>query len=329
MSLVLSIQRRGNAPLVETFTGDDREIRFDDWLSSLEHAAAWYKWTPEECLIQLAGHLKGRAHQEWILLAEAERNDYEQAVAGLRSHLDPSSKALAAQDFCHSTQGEQKEVTDYICRVEKTFRLAYGSDGFQPETKDALLFGQLQEGLRQDLMESPAVSGATNYQSLCLAMKIEERRQATLRQRKLFRKPPITQTPSAKDRDGHGRLPPHDPTRPKSSQGFQHKRCYQCGQVGHLAKSCRRKPKEGTRMQQDSHARAVHYDRTSLDWLFSSSEDEDTEVRQVRVKDTGSHSHCVKVSVQGVPAYGLIDSGADITIVGGPLHCHYCSPQKA
>ena len=37
------------------------------------------------------------------------------------------------------------------------------------------------------------------------------------------------------------------------------------------------------------------------------------------MQDGGSHSQCVKVQVQGVPAYGLIDTGADITIIGGKL----------
>ena len=35
--------------------------------------------------------------------------------------------------------------------------------------------------------------------------------------------------------------------------------------------------------------------------------------------DGGSQIHCAKVQVQGVPAYGIIDSGADITIIGGSL----------
>ena len=54
-----------------------------------------------------------------------------------------------------------------------------------------------------------------------------------------------------------------------------------------------------------------------LDLLYSSSEDSD--IRMVRVSDQGSHSKCLKVQVQGVPAYGIIDSGADFTIMGGKL----------
>ena len=39
----------------------------------------------------------------------------------------------------------------------------------------------------------------------------------------------------------------------------------------------------------------------------------------MRVENRGSHPHCVKMCIQGVPVYCLIDSGADIYIVGGAL----------
>ena len=50
-----------------------------------------------------------------------------------------------------------------------------------PETRDTLLYRQLQEGLKYSLMEAPAVSGVTSNQSLCVAAKREERRQAELK----------------------------------------------------------------------------------------------------------------------------------------------------
>jgi len=37
---------------------------FDDWLMTLEQAAVWNGWSPEESLMQLAGYLRGRAAQE-------------------------------------------------------------------------------------------------------------------------------------------------------------------------------------------------------------------------------------------------------------------------
>ena len=45
-----------------------------------------------------------------------------------------------------------------------------------------------------------------------------------------------------------------------------------------------------------------------LYYLASSPEDGEN-VRLVRVKDKGSMTHCVRVMVQSVPVYGVIDSG--------------------
>ena len=57
-----------------------------------------------------------------------------------------------------------------------------------------------------------------------------------------------------------------------------------------------------------------------VDFLFSSSdEDTDPDICQIRITDGGSQPHCAKVSIQGVPVYGIIDSGADITIIGAIL----------
>ena len=53
-------------------------------------------------------------------------------------------------------------------------------------------------------------------------------------------------------------------------------------------------------------------------YLLSDDSDSDsTEVHQVRVHDRGSKPQCVRVVVQGVPMYGIVDSAADITIMGG------------
>ena len=40
---------------------------------------------------------------------------------------------------------------------------------------------------------------------------------------------------------------------------------------------------------------------------------------QIRVKDSGSVTQCIKLSLQGVPVYGIIDSSTDIAIIGGKL----------
>ena len=39
----------------------------------------------------------------------------------------------------------------------------------------------------------------------------------------------------------------------------------------------------------------------------------------VTLRDSGSFPHCAKISLQGVPVYGILDSGTDISIIGGTL----------
>ena len=61
-------------------------------------------------------------------------------------------RALAAQDFRHTIQGEAEPVADFIRRLEQTFRIAYGKDSMSTETRDTLLHGQLQEGLKYTML---------------------------------------------------------------------------------------------------------------------------------------------------------------------------------
>ena len=53
-------------------------------------------------------------------------------------------------------------------------------------------------------------------------------------------------------------------------------------------------------------------------WTLYST-DSDKEVRLVRVDDKGSSPQCARVLIQGVPADGIVDSGAEITIMGAEL----------
>ena len=49
--------RHGCAPPVDSFTGEDPSVQLDHWLPGLNLASRWNSWTPEEKLMQLAGHL--------------------------------------------------------------------------------------------------------------------------------------------------------------------------------------------------------------------------------------------------------------------------------
>ena len=79
------------------------------------------------------------------------------------------------KDFCHATQkGDENEV-DFIRRLERCVWVAYGFDNLDNEAREALLYSQLQEGLKFKLMRSLSVSGTQSYNALCLAAKKEEK----------------------------------------------------------------------------------------------------------------------------------------------------------
>ena len=56
-----------------------------------------------------------------------------------------------------------------------------------------------------------------------------------------------------------------------------------------------------------------------LDLLLSSEDEATARVNLVKLQDGGSQAQCATVEIQGVSAYGVIYSGADITIIGGLL----------
>uniref|UniRef100_A0A1X7SUF3 CCHC-type domain-containing protein n=1 Tax=Amphimedon queenslandica TaxID=400682 RepID=A0A1X7SUF3_AMPQE len=315
--------RKGKSPPIEMFSGEDQEITLDDWLPSLRRAADWNGWTEEETLMQLAGHLKGRARQEWTLM---NTDGVEESIETLRNRLDPGSKALAAQDFRHATQEDKEKVSDFICRVEKAFRKAYGRDVMLSETRDALLYAQLQEGLRYELMKAPGVSGALNYQALCVAARNEEKRLAELHRRRQYQ--PSSQKVPRKHTPVHnsGVHPKPDNSRTTPQDGK--KKCWNCGQGGHMSFNCPKPLRE-------SQGGASHTNKTKtrmvgsrpltdvlddpLAYLLSDSDSEPSEVQQVRVEDKGSASRRAQVVIGGVPMEGIVDTAADITIMGAEL----------
>ena len=176
-------KRRGKAPPIDKFSGEDTGVSFDDWLPSLSRVAEWYGWSGEESLLQLAGYLHGKAFHEWNLLSQEEKSSYADAVKNLRARLGIGARVYAAQNFRRSLQEENESVSSFIQRLERAFVVAYGRDDLTQETKHTLLHSQLQEGLRFAIMKSPAVSGAQSYQDLVLAAKNEEKRQFQLRKR--------------------------------------------------------------------------------------------------------------------------------------------------
>jgi len=73
--------------------------------------------------------------------------------------------------------------TDYVCRLERAFHIAFGNDKLGKETKETMLYGQLQESLHLGFLRSASVSRAMSYKELCMAARNEEQRLTELRKR--------------------------------------------------------------------------------------------------------------------------------------------------
>ena len=298
-------------------------------------------------MLQFAGHLRGRALLEWNLLDTHERNEYTVATKTLRCRLDPGGRALAAQDFRHTFQQDAESVGDFIRRLERTFQLAYGRDKISTETRATLLHSQLQEGLRYRILQSPTVSGAQTYGALCLGAKNEEKRQAELKKREKYRRETaaLEDTPKKGNHYRHiaPQTPDPEPTPPPKStlpEVPRTRRCYTCNSTLHLARDCPQGRKESTggrdnrEKQRPPRTNMVQAGTTAplhkpavhdgiLGCLFSSESESDSgEVKRVQVNDKGSQSQSAVIEIEGVPARGVVDTGSDITIIGGALFKH-------
>ena len=334
--------RRGKAPPVEPYTGENPDLLWEEWLPMFERAASWNGWTEQDRLLQLAGHLRGKALQEWNLLSSSHKSTFATATSEMQTRLDPGSKVIAVQEFRHMSQKPTEMVSDFIRRLEQAFRRAYGREPMSVETRCALLQGQLQEGLKYNIVTAPAVSGAGTYQELCIAAKNEERRQLALSQRQLYKRELDTANKGGRSGNTPNSGPVQRPykgateQRPRDSR--EPKRCYICNSPDHLAKQCRapktesrsngkqtthpHKPVSAKKVESDSSKDLLdseNLEPSLMDILYSSSDSDSGDVRAIRVQDKGSKPRCARVLVQGVPAYGIIDTAADITIIGGNL----------
>ena len=72
-------------------------------------------------------------------MSELDRSSFSTAATELKQKLNQSVKKLAAHNFRHATQKQKESVSDFIHRLKKLFRRAYGREALTAETGDTLL----------------------------------------------------------------------------------------------------------------------------------------------------------------------------------------------
>lgn len=186
--------------------------------------------------------------------------------------------------------------------------LLYGREGTSKETREALLQGQMLEGLKR-LLRAPAVSGALTYSGLCLVAKAEERRLTALKKRQEYKDPMSVEIAPRREwmppAQGRSRHYVERPSCNRGTGGSSAGRCYTCGQFGHKAWNCRSRKTESSGLPSqpvrtnEPKTRQVHTDSTStsqqhdsnsddpLSFLFLHDSEDNGDVSVVRINDQG------------------------------------------
>ena len=125
------------------------------------------------------------------------------------------------------------------------------------ETRDTLLYGQLQEALRCKLMRAPAMSGSTKYQELCMAAKNEEKHLAELCKRQQYSKSSQQANKSKPPGDmqkyawSDCSTPAPKPVATMSTdRPTETRECHYCKKAGHVVRDCRKKKSDDAHRNQ-------------------------------------------------------------------------------
>ena len=71
--------RVGKAPPIDTFTGKNCDVLWEDWLPTFEWATSWNSWSEGKKLLQLV-YFRRKALQEWNLFSATQKSSFTMAT---------------------------------------------------------------------------------------------------------------------------------------------------------------------------------------------------------------------------------------------------------
>ena len=344
-TMTTTIPMASPLPPMQPFTGEGVQDvdTFRDWHDQFELVACLGGWDDHCKLVNLTARLRGKAHSFYRSCTPTHRSDYPLLVAELKRRFTPVQlTAVQTQLFHERKQGPQESADDFAEELKRLFAKAYdGRSRGTPEAEsmgETILANQFVAGLLPGLKSKLVGSEGTLGQLLAKA-RFEEAKSKELKA--LTRPPP----PMKKPNNG-GPLPGTPPKHPAkwltsgtAEKGdSQNRKCFNCGLTGHMRRDCPY-PKQ-SKGGNEARGRSTVANVTSGKPSSSHSKKRIDELRrQLReaelidaVEQAAGTLHGVMptrdspksklgptlrapVSVNGVTANALIDTGSPATII--------------
>lgn len=197
-----------------------------------------------------------------------------------RTYADQNEQARAAATLRELRQRDDQPLTQFLPRFEKTIAQA-GGELWPDSAKITFLEGALNQQLRRSLVSVALPSSYTEW--LARVQEVAGRLEGLAPS---SRRPRDSRVPKAeplarRDIDGDTRMTgvnklgpkPRSSGPPLAQKPRDTRRCYDCGKVGHIARSCPERAARATRPARTARAHSPRYEDARSEQLDDSDED--------------------------------------------------------
>ena len=260
---------------VSKYTGNAEVEPFDEWLEQFQLVASVCRWEGRAKLANLVTRLHGQAYSFYRTCPVHQRTSYEALTAALTERFKPVRIKSVQSGLFHERKQKSKEsVEEYAQDLNRLYQRAYphserGSADAERMGQTVLAY-QFVAGLKPEIPLKLAEHEGS-FEQLLMKARFEEA--------KLHDLQPIPENTKRMTE----RIPQGRPQSQGPSADIKDRRCFVCGQGGHLKRQCpqlrRGKPIES----QGSTGRNTN-NRTTTNHLTGRDHEEELSQTQLKVE---------------------------------------------